>query len=73
MAWGWGRGGAGQNQEDGIAMFHVRDVRAQTRGIATELVATELVRSGQILGLFWGKGQQDLLGGWLKKKKEENG
>lgn len=29
----------------------------------------ELVRSGQILGLFRGKGPQDLLGGWLKKKK----
>lgn len=33
----------------------------------------ELVRSGQILGLFWKKGQQDLLGVWLKKKKEGNG
>lgn len=29
----------------------------------------ELVRSGQVLGLFWRKGQQDLLRGWLKKKK----
>lgn len=57
--------GQGQNQEDGIAIFQVRDVRAQTRWIAMELV-----RSGQILGLSGGKGQQDLLGGWLKKKKE---
>ena len=58
----------GQNQEDGIAIFHVRDVRAQTRWIPMDLV-----RSGQILGLFWRKGQQDLLGVWLKKKKEGNG
>lgn len=56
--------GQGQNQEDGIAIFQVRDVRAQTRWIAMELV-----RSGQILVLFGGKGQQDLLRGWLKKKK----
>ena len=71
--WGCGEGGgggcgAGQNQEDGIAIFHVRDVRAQTRWITMELV-----RSGQVLGLFWRKGQQDLLRGWLKKKKEETG
>ena len=56
--------GQGQNTEDGIAIFQVRDVRAQTRW-----TAMELVRSGQILGLFRGKGPQDLLGGWLKKKK----